>query len=135
MTAKKNSIKILHRRGGKMVEEKIYEEKEDFICSVCTTSLQESEVIKRNDILFCADCWNEKVKRDRKVLSMYAFFVVFFLFQLFFFILPFVHETRGFPSLIFIVLCVVIGVLCGMIAYEEVYARMSKKLLNNKNKE
>lgn len=118
-----------------MVEEKIYEEKEDFICSVCSTSLQESEVIKRNDILFCADCWNEKVKRDRKVLSMYAFFVVFFLFQLFFFILPFVHETRGFPSLIFIVLCVVIGVLCGMIAYEEVYARMSKKLLNNKNKE
>ncbi|MCK4234936.1 hypothetical protein KAX75_10940 [candidate division WOR-3 bacterium] len=116
-----------------MVEEKIYEEKEDFICSVCSTSLQESEVIKRNDILFCADCWNEKVKRDRKVLSMYAFFVVFFLFQLFFFILPFVHETRGFPSLIFIVLCVVIGVLCGMIAYEEVYARMSKKLLNNKN--
>ena len=57
MTVKKNSIKILHRIRGKMVEEKIYEEKEDFICSVCTTSLQESEVIKRNDILFCTDCW------------------------------------------------------------------------------
>ena len=117
-----------------MAEEKIFEEKEVLICSVCKTSLQESEAVKSKDILFCGDCWNEKIIKDRRTFSLYAFFVVFILFQLCFFILPFVHETRGFPSLIFIVLCVVIGTLCGMIAYEEVYTRMSRKLLHNKTK-
>lgn len=117
-----------------MAEEKIYGEKEELICSVCKTSLQEVEAVKSKDMLFCRDCWYKKIVKDRNTLSLYAFFVVFILFQLCFFILPFVHETRGFPSLIFIVLCVVIGTLCGMIAYEEVYARMSRKLLHNKSK-
>ena len=117
-----------------MAEEKIFEEKEVLICSVCKTSLQEVEGEKSKDILFCRDCWNKKIVKDRNTLSLYAFFVVFILFQLCFFILPFVHETRGFPSLIFTVLCVVIGTLCGMIAYEEVYTRISRKLLNNKSK-
>ncbi|MBA7602890.1 hypothetical protein ES703_09986 [subsurface metagenome] len=115
-----------------MAEEKTYEEKEELLCSVCTISLQEVEAVKSKDILFCRNCWNKKIVKDRNTLSLYAFFVTFILFQLCFFILPFVHETRGFPSLIFIVLCVVIGTLCGMIAYEEVYTRISRKLIINK---
>ncbi len=114
-----------------MEEKKSTQENEELICSVCKTSLQESETVKKEEMVFCIDCWNKKVVKERNTLSVYAFFVVFILFQLCFFILPVVYDTRGFPSLLFVVLCVVIGTLSGMIAYEEVYARMSRKMVNH----
>lgn len=115
-----------------MEEEKIYEEKMELICSVCETQLIESEAVKKNDTLFCTDCWNKKIMKERGVLSAYAFFVVFILFQLCFYIPALVHEFIGFPTLRFIVICVVIGTICGIIAYEVVYARITRKLGNAK---
>jgi len=114
-----------------MEEEKPTQENKELICSACRTSLQESETVKKEKMVFCIDCWNKKVVKERKTLSIYAFFVVFILFQLCFFILPVVYDTRGFPSFIFTALCVVIGALSGMIAYEEVYARMGRKMIHN----
>ncbi len=70
--------------------------------------------------------------KERGTLSAYAFFVVFILFQLCFYIPALVHEFIGFPTLHFIVICVVIGTICGIIAYEVVYARMTRKLGNAK---
>jgi len=106
----------------------ISNEKKKLVCSACGTTISEDEAIKQNQIILCKNCWNEMIKRDRNRLSIAAFFIVFILFQLCFYIPTLVSENRGFPSLLLIVLCVVIGTLCGMIAYEEVYARMSRKI-------
>ncbi|TET23243.1 MAG: hypothetical protein E3J78_02380 [Candidatus Cloacimonadota bacterium] len=111
-----------------MEDEKI-EENEEMTCSVCSTFLQEENTVEKEDFIYCKECWNKKILKDRKILPVYAFFVVFFLFQLFFYMPALIHETRGFSSPLHCNLCVIIGVLCGMIAFEEVYVRLTRKLV------
>lgn len=111
-----------------MEEEKAIQEKEDVICSVCKTASEENGVVKRNGEIFCKECWNETVRKDRSRYSLYAFFITFVMFQVFFYFPTLVSENRGFPCTNSLVLFGVIGTLCGMIAYEEVYARMSTKI-------
>jgi len=118
---------IVNKMEGKMDKEKITNGDEN-ICSVCNSQLNDGDLVKDKEVSFCKSCWNKKIINERKVFSIYGFFVVFFLFQMFFYMPALVHETRGFSSLTHIVLCVIIGTLCGMIAYEEVYARMSRKI-------
>jgi predicted nucleic acid-binding Zn ribbon protein len=103
--------------------------KEEVKCSVCGANINIDEQIINEDSVFCKNCWNKKIRKERNIYSIYGFFVVFILFQLFFYIPALVSEFRGFPSFSLIVPCVIIGTLCGMIAYEEVYARMSRKLI------
>jgi len=101
---------------------------EKLICSGCGTSLDEDEVIEKNQMILCKECWNKTVRKDRSRYSLYAFFITFVMFQVFFYFPTLVSENRGFPCTNSLVLFGVIGTLCGMIAYEEVYARMSRKI-------
>jgi DNA-directed RNA polymerase subunit RPC12/RpoP len=101
----------------------------DFTCAGCGVPLREDEVVKNRESVYCKECWNKKILKERRILPLYAFFVVFFLFQLFFYMPAFIHETRGFSSPLHLALCGIIGTLCGAIAFEEVYARLTRKLV------
>lgn len=100
-------------------------------CAVCETELNEENVVRNNHATYCRECWNQKILKDRKILPVYALFVVFILFQLFFYMPAMMHDTRGWSSLLHFTLCGGIGLLCGMLAFEIVYRRITAKLIHN----
>ena len=66
------------------MEEKGIEEKDELSCAVCEKELEEENVVRNKRFVYCKECWNEKVLKDRKILPPYALFVAFVLFQIFF---------------------------------------------------
>ena len=113
-----------------MEEERIEEQKE-MSCSVCDAPLDEENMVRNKYSIYCRECWKEKVLKDRRILPIYALFVVFILFQVFFYMPAMVHETRGWSSPLHFTLCGGIGLLCGMLAFEIVYRRLTNKLIHN----
>ncbi len=103
--------------------------KDNLRCAVCETDLSEDSAVRNNHATYCRECWNNEVLKDRKILPVYAFFVAFILFQLFFYMPAMMHDTRGWSSPLHFTLCGGIGLLCGMLAYEIVYRRITSKLV------
>jgi nitrate reductase gamma subunit len=111
------------------MEDERIEEQEEMRCVVCETELDETTVVRNQRAIYCKQCWNEKVLKDRKVLPPYAFLITFILFQIFFYMPAMMHDTRGWSSPLHFILCGVIGLLCGMLAFEIVYRRLTNKLI------
>lgn len=113
------------------MEEERIEEQEEMNCSVCESPLDEENMVRNTYSIYCKECWNEKVLKDRKILPVYSLFVGFFLFQVFFYMPAMMHDTRGWSSPLHFILCGGIGLLCGMLAFEIVYRRLTNKLIHN----
>jgi nitrate reductase gamma subunit len=104
---------------------------EELTCAVCEKQLDEETAVRNQDFAYCKECWNSKVLKDRRILPAYALLLVFILFQIFFYMPAMMHDTRGWSSPLHFILCGGIGLLCGMLAFEIVYRRISNKFIHN----
>jgi hypothetical protein len=113
------------------MEEARIEKQEELNCAACQTPVDEHSMVENGSAIYCRECWNRKVLQERRILPRYALFVVFILFQICFYMPAMMHETRGWSSPLHFTLCGGIGLLCGVLAFEIVYRRLTNKLIHN----